>query len=623
MFKKNNATSVENAFLRIGAKTLCALSLGGLLHLSSAFAATPQLAAKLASTELPEYHEAPTASRATPSTAQEDIADLTILSDNDIALYREVFRLQQKGDWRSADQKIRRISDPVLMGYVQYQRYMHPTKYRSTYKELRTWMANYADVPGANKIYKLALRKKPARTRAPKRPALRKWRIAPSHDLHPDLVAAYKKTGRIRVKRIENRVRSLSKKERAMQALREIERHHNRRTITKVQLGRMKSWIASSLFYQGYPDSALRIANEAIDQAGDSAVLAHWISGLIDFGNHDMVSAHAHFSAAAAIPYQSDALRAANAFWAGRTALATGSAQDVTKNLDIAASYPFTFYGQLALAQLGRTYDYHWQQPGLSEAERDDLLSRHEGVRRAIALAQIDRAEDAHIELRRVNGAIDARDERALMAVAIGTNLAAAQIEIALSSTNKEMEVGLYPVPAFEPKNGFNTDRALIYALMRQESKFQTRATSRVGARGLMQLMPRTASFISKDRSLRYGKGRDRLYDPSTNLEIGQLYVNHLIDHSAKGDLFHLAAAYNGGPGNLRRWLKQTEAEDPLLFIESIPNEESRDFVEKVLTNIWIYRDRLGQPSPTRGKVAAGELPLYEALDHLTHDIGS
>ncbi|HBS30667.1 MAG TPA: transglycosylase, partial [Parvularcula sp.] len=114
------------------------------------------------------------------------------------------------------------------------------------------------------------------------------------------------------------------------------------------------------------------------------------------------------------------------------------------------------------------------------------------------------------------------------------------------------------------------------------------------------------------------GKGRDKLYDPAVNLAIGQDYVNHLIETAADGDLFDMAVAYNGGPGNLRRWKREVPIEDPLLFIESIPNPESRDFVEKVLTNYWIYRQRLGLAPTSRDRVAAGEVPLYDALDEIS-----
>ena len=132
-----------------------------------------------------------------------------------------------------------------------------------------------------------------------------------------------------------------------------------------------------------------------------------------------------------------------------------------------------------------------------------------------------------------------------------------------------------------------------------------------------MQLMPATAAFIARDKRYRRTH-RHKLHDPNLNLTLAQDYIEHLNAEShINGDLVLMLAAYNGGPGNLRRWKRDVEIEDPLLFIESIPNRESRDFVEKVLTNFWIYRARLGQPAPSREEVAAGRLPLYEAVDQI------
>ncbi|MEO1312140.1 MAG: transglycosylase SLT domain-containing protein [Pseudomonadota bacterium] len=102
----------------------------------------------------------------------------------------------------------------------------------------------------------------------------------------------------------------------------------------------------------------------------------------------------------------------------------------------------------------------------------------------------------------------------------------------------------------------------------------------------------------------------------AVNLELGQTYVTYLMDNHVEGDLLQMAIAYNGGPGNLRRWKARVGAEDdPLLFMESIPNPESRGYVEKVLTNLWIYRARLGQPTPSLEQLARGEWPKYVALD--------
>ncbi len=557
-----------------------------------------------------------TGSETTPFTK-----DLKVLSDKDVALYKEIFDLQERGAWKSADAKIKAVNSDILMGYVQYQRYMHPTAYRSKYSELKRWMAYYSDHPEkASKVYRLAVKRRPKGYSNPARPAPRKWRTKESKELHPALKKDYAKTSGPRLRRIEGRVRYLARKSQAMSALKEIKNHLKRRTITERQYDRMRSWIAASLYYQGYVDTARKISGEVAAKNGDTAVMAYWIRGLIAFRDGDMRKSFDLFEKMAAVDYQSDALHAGAGFWAARAALAAGKPAEITPNLEIAAEYPFTFYGQLALAQLGRNYDYDWDAPKVTEDGFAKLVKKHPGVRRAVALKQVGRDNDAALELRWANGAIEDHLDYDLMAVATGLSLPAAQIEIALSGDAPYLQGGLYPIPDYAPRNGFQTDRALIYALMRQESKFKPEATSRVGARGLMQLMPRTASFVAKDRSLHRRSGRDKLYEPGLNLQIGQKYVNQLIHTYADGDLFKVAVAYNGGPGNMRRWDKKIGLDDPLLFIESIPNTESRDFVEKVLTNVWVYRARLGQAAPTREKVAAGQLPLYEALDQLIED---
>jgi len=550
-------------------------------------------------------------------TTQAPAFKLQVLSESDATLYREIFSLQENGKWRAADAEISKLENDILLGYVQYQRFMHPTAYKSKYSELKRWMAYYADHPEAGKIYSLARKRRPRNASSPLRPIPRKWRSTSKRELHPDLQADYAKTSGPRLRQIEGRVRFLSNKERALVALKEIDRHLKRRVITERQYDRMRSWIAASLYYQGYVDVARKMANQVAIRNGDTAVLAYWISGIIAFRDGEVRAAHKNFTKMAAVPYMEDSLRAAAGFWAARTALSDGHLDDVAPNLAIAASLPFTFYGQLALAQLGQDYDYDWQVPSITKDGFERLTADQPRIKRAIALAQIGKTIEADVEMRWANGAIAEDLDGDLLAIAHALKLPASQIDIALSGKGKHLEVGLFPVPGFTPKGGFKIDRALLYALMRQESKFKTNATSRVGARGLMQLMPRTASYIAKDRSLRRRSGRDRLYDPSFNMALGQTYVGQLIDTAVAGDLFHLAAAYNGGPGNLRRWKRKLEIDDPLLFIESIPNRESRDFVEHVLTNFWIYRARLGQTAPSREKVAAGELPLYEALDQI------
>ena len=129
--------------------------------------------------------------------------------------------------------------------------------------------------------------------------------------------------------------------------------------------------------------------------------------------------------------------------------------------------------------------------------------------------------------------------------------------------------------------------------------------------------MPMTASFIARDRRLKGSKkNRDILFDPKTNLSLGQKYIHILLnDKAVKGDLFKLLAAWNGGPGNLNKWIRNVKyGNDPLLFIESIPSKETRIFVERVLTNYWIYQSRFGNDSHSLDLVAKGKWPSYQAF---------
>ena len=98
----------------------------------------------------------------------------SLLNEADAARYRIVFELQMNGEWKDADKIIERIDDRALMGHVKAQRYLHPTKYRSRYRELKAWMADYADHPEARRIYKLALRRRPKNWKMPVPPVVAK-----------------------------------------------------------------------------------------------------------------------------------------------------------------------------------------------------------------------------------------------------------------------------------------------------------------------------------------------------------------------------------------------------------------------------------------------------------------
>ncbi|NBW05519.1 MAG: lytic transglycosylase domain-containing protein, partial [Alphaproteobacteria bacterium] len=153
----------------------------------------------------------------------------------------------------------------------------------------------------------------------------------------------------------------------------------------------------------------------------------------------------------------------------------------------------------------------------------------------------------------------------------------------------------------------YDIDEALVWAISRQESGFNPRAKSRAKAAGLMQLMPATASFIARDRGFRGGK-RHQLFDPEVNLRLGQNYIQHLLaEPLVESSLVRLLAAYNGGPGNLRKWLNKVDhQDDPFLLVESMPARETRYYVKHVISNLGMYRQRFGQEAPALSGLAAG-----------------
>lgn len=545
------------------------------------------------------------------------------LSDADAQAYSRIFEVQETGQWLEADRLIGQLSDKSLMGHVLYQRYMHPTAYRSSFAELKRWLDAYADHPGADAIYTLATKRRPSGAARPLRPTPRRWRTQDDEErwLHPTVKQDYATAANLaEVRRIENYIRFLNKDDRPTQALNYINAGRYRSQLSTAQYDRIRSWIAASYFYNEKTGKAKQIATDVAQRNGDVAVLAYWIAGLTHWRDGDHAVAADFFARMASVPYQEPELRSAAGFWAARGALKTGQVDSVIPNLEIAAQYPYTFYGQLALAQLGRKASINWASPALTPSDWADLSRRNDRVRRAAALAQAGQYSKAQEELRWAHGELSDTDDVALMAVAFDLNLWAAQVTMALASDaerpeNFQLQPGLYPVPDFVPNGGFTIDRALLFGLIRQESKFMTDARSRVGAVGLMQLMPRTASYVSGDQSLQYRSGRSRLADPGYNMQLGQSYVESLLTRYTDGDLFDMALSYNWGPGNLRRFKASSGITDQLLLLESIPNPEARDFVEHVMNNMWIYRDRFGQPAPSRDAAAAGQQPFYQRLD--------
>ena len=589
----------------------------------------------MAGVAVPAYaQQSETAAMAPSGTARPGQATALpmVLSQQDAALYHDIFDVQRGGDWKEADRLIAQLHDPILMGHVLFQRYMHPTKYRSAYLELKDWMDSYADLPGAGRIYGLALKRRPANYKHPQRPRAVELPSLDTVEAFEEAVGGTEteaadnvsrkfegknRSERSQIRSIQRQIRSLVQRGNVTLALDRLMTKSNKRLFDPVSLAESLGIVARGYYRYHYDDKAMQAAAEAEGIAGDGAARAHWWGGLAAFRSGNWDRAAAHFQALSVSNEADDWLRAAGGFWASRAYLIGEHPEKVSAALEHAAEMPRTFYGLLAIRALGLTPPLDFGVPVLGETEAE-LLFRIPAAQRAIALIEAGQTERADGELRQFVDALPPSLSALLLSLADRSGLADVAFRLGRDMERQQglqLDGALYPLPGWEPMDGFKIDRALVFAIVRQESQFRARATSRAGARGLMQLMPATAGFMAGERFR--GAGRAALYEPSLNLSLGQKYIRHVLDlEEVGGNLLYTLAAYNAGPGNLQRWRAKIDyANDPLLFIESLPSRETRAYVEHVLSNFWIYRMRLNQSLTSMDQLIGGDWPIYVHQD--------
>lgn len=299
----------------------------------------------------------------------------------------------------------------------------------------------------------------------------------------------------------------------------------------------------------------------------------------------------------------------AAAYWAHRTLSENGDYRRADTYLRRAADGGRNFYSLLARRQLGLPL-LETATPALSEGDWLALM-RETSTRRTVALAQAGAMELAERELRVLFPRGDEEEKTRLLMLASALKLAPVQMVMAQKLNNDgALDFALYPIPHWQPQDGFKVDPALVYALARQESGFKATAVSPDGAMGLMQLMPQTASMMKKQLSI---AARDNASEPSLNMALGQNYVLHLLENGlVDGNLVYMLAAYNAGPARLQEWKKTFAQDDPLLFIESIPFGETRGYVMQVLTNYWIYSELTGASNRSLASLIRGHWPSYD-----------
>jgi soluble lytic murein transglycosylase len=534
------------------------------------------------------------------------------LSAADAGRLRRAFEAQAKGDMATAVRESERLDDRRLMGHLLADRYLRgePNIY-----ELQAWLADFSDLPDAPLIHETLVGRMPRGAAAPPPPSQPE---IPA-DLLPEDRAPADGPRLSRDAGLERGVyqRINDGNLEAAQTL-----IQGRRGLSPAYLAQLKTEMAQTLFRLGRDADAWRLAQEALRHQPHNPFAAYQ-AGLAAWGAEQFDAAQAAFERAARNDKAPPTLRAAAAFWVARSAVRGRRPNLYVPWMLQAAQEPRTFYGMIARRSLGLPPGLVWERDQANESHAQQLAETAGGWR-ALALLQVGQKGRAEAELRLLNRRTRNNTQvvQGILSVAQQAGLSSLSAQVATQAQGDDGRVrdsARFPMPTLLPNGGFRMDPSLLYALALQESRFDSSAVSPAGARGILQIMPATASYLANDPSLR-GEGVSRLHDPGFSLEIGQRYIHYLVRHEAvRGDLIRVLAAYNAGPGNLTRWLPATRHRaDPLLFIESIPINETRNFVSRVLSFSWVYANRLGLPTPSLDQLAGGNFPTFPNVEEVT-----
>ena len=289
------------------------------------------------------------------------------------------------------------------------------------------------------------------------------------------------------------------------------------------------------------------------------------------------------------------------AYWKARAMTARAAAgpegdaaRTSARDTLLAISNPLTFYGMLATEELGSKLNLPAAPAVLTAAERD-APRQQPGFQRALQLIALGLRSEG---VREWNFTLRGLQDRELLAAATWACEREVWDRCINTSERSKAEIDLaqrYPLPHRElleaKARAGGLEPALVYGLIRQESRFIADARSHVGASGLMQLMPATARWTARQLGLPYAPRQ--IDDRDMNLQLGVGYLKRLVD-DFEGSLAMATAAYNAGPGRPRRWREGGAVMEPAAWAETIPFNETRDYVKKVLSNAVVYAALLG-----------------------------
>lgn len=363
--------------------------------------------------------------------------------------------------------------------------------------------------------------------------------------------------------------------------------------------------LARRLLTKGHVSEAYQLTKAHGLSEGVRYVEAEWLSGWIALRYlREPKAALEHFQRIDRyVSYPISKARAA--YWAGRAAEDADDEAAATEYFRRAARYDTTYYGQLAVARTAGSMSLTPAQA----APTDKEIRQFEADGRVSVLRMLHQIGARHQVQVFLDNLLDDAETPGQYVLVAELGDAIARRDLSVRAARKAHLAGMllpdFAYPTMKIRDG-KPEQALIHAIARQESNFDVQAISPAGARGLMQLMPSTAKAVA--RQLRIGYSTSRLTtDPDYNILLGRSYLGRLIERF-NGSYILAIAAYNAGPTAAARWAREfgdpTEpGADPIDWVEMIPYRETRNYVQRVLENLQVYRLRLEGPLLAEGIV--------------------
>jgi soluble lytic murein transglycosylase len=357
--------------------------------------------------------------------------------------------------------------------------------------------------------------------------------------------------------------------------------------------------IARRLLDGGLIKDAYRLCAEHVAASTAARIDAEFHAGWIALRFlKDAATAARHFAATAALA-GTPLSEARAAYWQGRAAEQANHAQEANAFYEHAASYSDAYYGQLSAERLDRSLALRPPAPAARST------ARGEATRVAELLYQTKLeafARPLAIDAARAYG--EEGQLAALAEVAARFTDATTAVEIGKQATMRgfaldEAAFPTFGLPSFAPLAG-SADLPLVYSVARQESEFITAAASGAGAKGVMQLLPETARITARRAGIAFDPSR-LIADPSFNTQLGAAFLGQLLADQGGSAVLALAA-YNAGGGRVQQWIEaygdpRQPNVDLVDWVERIPFDETRDYVQRVMENWRVYRMRFGAPA--------------------------